>query len=410
METIFQTDDSNFFDIPKPKTIPYELRLPTPPNEELIKRFKEYPMSFFETAFHKLPEFNSSLYGYYMAVLGKNSNVDIIMDDRSMTKQITNKRGETFYFEYYQRGFIPHPDVPTTDLYINNKKQVLKGRRLRSENDKKGYEKQKSLSFAISGSALYPLNTPNRRACNIAFLNCLIFLDFDLTFKDDLVSVFEILKADRYTKMVHRSFSGDGFVVVVEMTEKDTYNNFKLVFRKLAKHFKKEYNLTIDKACSDQGRLRYISYDPDIFIKQNTLVEITQGELNADEKLRKKAIERTAIKIAEFERIQEDNPTQFKSVSDLVDEIISSENKLVDGYENWVQIARSLHDYPIEWDRLNKWRNDQHYHTALNSANEKGSNATIRTFYYYCKQARISITQLVKNDRKTSNDLKYLFS
>jgi hypothetical protein len=410
MDAIFQDKDLNFFDVPKPKITPFELRPLYPKNEQLINSFREYPMSFIESMFYKIPEFNGSLWGYYMAVLGKYPSVHIIVDDRVMTKLITKKNGETYYIEYNQVGYIEQYDVPTTDNFVNNIKQVVEGRRLKKLKDKKGYEKQKSSSFSVSGSAIYRLDTPNRWAENIAFRNHLLFIDIDLDENYDLVAVFKILKADKYTKMVHLSFSGDGFVVVVEMTEKDAYNNFKLVFKKLEKYYKEIYNLTIDPSCSDVGRLRYLSYDLNIFIKQNTLVEITQEEIDADTKQRKRELKRTVAKIAGFERKQKDNITQFRSVSDLVDEIISTENRLVDGYENWVQIARSLHDYPIEWDRLNQWRNDEYYHKALNSANIKGSRATIRSFHFFCEGAGISTAQPIKKDSQISENLKWLFN
>lgn len=410
MSDFYKDEFPLYWEIPTPKITPFQGRLINPTEEQLINQTREYPISFFESMYDKKPKFNGSLWGYYMAILGKSQNVYVIVDDRVMTRPIINKKGETFYIDYYQRAYIEPTDVPATDYFVSNKEKVLKGRKLRSEKDKKGYGKQKSLSFAVSGSAVYPLNTPSRVACNIAYRNQLLFLDFDFDFEDDLVFIFEILKADKYSKMVHRSFSGDGFVVVVEMTEKDACNNFKLVFKKLEKYYKDTYNLAIDTACSDITRLRYISFDPDIFIKQNTLVEITQEELDVDNKQRKQAFERTSRKIAEFERKQKDNPTQFRSVSDLVDEIILTENRLVDGYENWLQIARSLNDYPIEWDRLNQWRNAEKYHNVLNSANEKGSNATVGTFYYYCKEAGISITQRIKEDCRTNKNLKFLFS
>lgn len=407
---IYQNEHFNFFDIPKPKITPFELRPLYQTNEELIKAFKEYPMSFIESMFYKFPEFNGSLWGYYMAVRGITPNVYIIVDDRISTKQITKKSGDTFYIEYHQHGYITQDDVPTTDNHVHNILQVLEGRRLKKLKDIKGYEKQKSSSFSVSGSAIYRLDTPNRCFQNIAYRNHLLFIDFDLDENYDLVAIFEILKADKFTKIAHLSFSGDGFVVVVEMTEKDAYDNFKLVFKKLEKYYKEFYNLTIDPSCSDIGRLRYLSYDPNIYIKQNILVEITQEELDAYIKQSKQEFKRNVALINEFERKQKENVNQFRKVSDLVDEIITTENRLVDGFENWVQIARSLKDYPVEWECLNQWRNDKYYHKALNSANERGSNATTRTFYYYCKKAGISITQPVRKDDQTEKNLKYLFS
>jgi hypothetical protein len=253
-----------FWEIPKPRITPFEQRSLNQTNEELINSFKEYPLSFFGSAFATRPEFNGSLYGYVMGVRGERPTVQVLIEEKQRTKLLKN--GEEIY--YNQKCFITQDDyVPTTENYVNNKIQVLKGRELRASGNRKGYLKEKNLSIAVSGSCIYKLNTPNRQAQNIAHRNQLIFLDIDLDFNQDLDAVFDKLKQDKYTKIVHRSFSGDGFVVIVEMSEIDAKENFKLVFKKLEKYYRETYNLTIDPSCSDIGRLRFLSYDPKIFIK-----------------------------------------------------------------------------------------------------------------------------------------------
>lgn len=387
---------AHYWDIEAPKITPFHQRPPDPTEEEAVNQLRQYPLSFFDNAYAKNPIFNGSLYGYFMAVSGASSSVLVLVDDRPIIKKVT-KKGEAFDIEYYQHGFLTQDNVRTTDNYVNNKEQVLKGRKLRAKKDEKGYKNQKSLSVTVSGSAIYKLNTPNKEAKNISYRNNLIIIDFDFNIEDKkklaekMDEVFEILKADKYTKLVHISFSGDGFAVVVEMSEIDANENFALIFKKLEKYYKETYNLIVDASCSNIGRLRYISYDPNIYVKQNILVEISQEELVAAKQNQKVNLEQKSLKLAEFKRKQQTNPTTLKSVSDLVDLIISSGNRFAEGYDNWLQIARSLHEYPIEWDRLNNWRNEVRYHKSLNKANEIGSNATIGTFYHYCVEAGISI-------------------
>jgi hypothetical protein len=383
----------DFFEIPVPTITPIEKRPMNPTQNELIDQLREYPISFFDNMYSLRPIFNSSLYGYCMGVRGEGSTIMVIKDDRPQTKEINGH-----VITYFEQGYMESEYLPVTDNYLNNVSQVLKGRKLRKENDYKGYKDQKKLSYVVSGSAIYKLTTPNKIADNIAHRNQLIFIDIDLEHEDDLDDVCEKLQKDKYTKIVHRSFSGDGFAVIVEMSKIDAYQNFRLVFKKLEKYYKDTYNLSIDTSCSNIGRLRYLSYDPDIFVKKNMLVEITETELEETRLKEKIKLEQSATKLLEFERKHKTSNHEYKSVADLVDEIISSGNRLVEGYDNWVKIASSLHEYPIEWEQLNNWRNAEEYHISLNNAHKKGIYATIKTFYYFCKEAGISISPYAKKE------------
>lgn len=382
---------ADFLEIPVPKITPIEKRPIDPTQEELIYQLREYPISFFDNKYSLRPIFNSSLYGYYMGVRGDRSTIIVQEDNRPQTKEVNGN-----IITYFEKGYMEPDYLSETDYYLNNKRQVLEGRRLRRANNDKGYKDQKDLSYVVSGSAIYKLTTPNKIADNIEHRNQSLILDLDLEYEDDLDDVFEKLKQDKYTKIVHRSFSGDGFAVIVEMSKIDAYQNFKLVFKKLEEYYKDTYNLSIDQNCSNIGRLRYLSYDPDIFVKNNILVEITETELEETRLKEKIRLEQSATRLVEFEREHKTSNYGSKSVADLVDEIISSGNRLVEGYGDWVKIASALHEYPTEWERLNIWRNAEEYHSSLNSANKSGIYATVSTFYYFCKEAGISISTYVK--------------
>jgi hypothetical protein len=389
--TIEYNDESNdFWNITEPVITPPDQRPLNPTQEELIIQLNQYPQSYFDNAYDTKPVFNGSLCGYYKAVRGESSSVLILVNDRPNLKAVT-KNKEVLYIECFQRAYMTFDDVPITDNYVSNKEQVLKARKFRAEKNKKSYDKQKGLSIAVSGSAIYKENTPNKATHNIAYRNNLMFIDFDFEFADDLEGIFEILKNDKYTKLVHKSFSGDGFAVVVEMSKKDANDNFKLIFKKLERYYKVTYDLKIDVSCSNINRLRYLSYDKDIFVKKNTLIEITQDELDAVEVKKKVYLEQKSLKFAESEQKHKENSTLYKSVSELVEEIISSNNKVVEGYINWFKIKCALHKYPSEWQRLNEYRNSVFYQDRLKTGKEISSTINIATFYYYCKKAGIEI-------------------
>lgn len=85
-----------------------------------------------------------------------------------------------------------------------------------------------------------------------------IIIDFDNL--NDIGQAFELLKIDKYTEYIFKSCSGKGLAVVVNIEPDKHLDSFLF----LEDYYKKQYNFTIDKACKDVSRPRYISYDPDL--------------------------------------------------------------------------------------------------------------------------------------------------
>jgi len=85
-----------------------------------------------------------------------------------------------------------------------------------------------------------------------------IIIDFDKL--NNIQAVEEMLKGDKYTEFMFRSCSGRGIAVVVNIEPSKHLDSFLF----LENYYKNKYNLTIDKACKDISRPRYISHDPNL--------------------------------------------------------------------------------------------------------------------------------------------------
>jgi len=86
-----------------------------------------------------------------------------------------------------------------------------------------------------------------------------IIIDFDKL--NNIKEAEEMLKNDKYTEYMFRSCSGRGLAVVVNIEADKHLDSFLF----LENYYKKQYELTIDKACKDVSRPRYISHDPDLY-------------------------------------------------------------------------------------------------------------------------------------------------
>lgn len=98
---------------------------------------------------------------------------------------------------------------------------------------------------------------------NISEMNGFYLADID----DDIdEAMFDELKNDKYTSIIHRSAGGKGVCIFVKINPK----KFLESFYDLAQYYLDNYNVTIDQACKDEARARFVSYDPHIFENENS--------------------------------------------------------------------------------------------------------------------------------------------
>lgn len=97
----------------------------------------------------------------------------------------------------------------------------------------------------------------------------LICVDIDHLPVDRLLIVKEQLKQWEYTYAVWLSVSGDGLTVLIKIP---TEGEFVGYFYSLEKHFLNEFYVTIDEKCKETNRLRFVSYDEDLYINEDSKV------------------------------------------------------------------------------------------------------------------------------------------
>jgi hypothetical protein len=135
--------------------------------------------------------------------------------------------------------------------------------RVRSAIDTKEKEKLKKALPCVTISGTFS----ERMASGLIKHSGLICIDID---KD--ISHRKEIEEDPYTYACFASASGNGLAVIVKIDPAKHLDSFT----GLEKYYKDRCQITIDKSCKDVSRLRFVSYDPDTYINENSLVfEVT---------------------------------------------------------------------------------------------------------------------------------------
>lgn len=137
--------------------------------------------------------------------------------------------------------------------------------KVRATVDEKERSKLKQQIPALTPSGLFS----ERKESGLISHSNRLAVDFDLkdnaALQEGLQAVKEALCQDKYSEYVALSVSGKGLFVICRIDGSRHAESF--VF--LESYYKETYGLTIDKSCKDVSRLRFISYDPELFHNPN---------------------------------------------------------------------------------------------------------------------------------------------
>ncbi len=222
----------------------------------------------------------------------------------------------------------------------------------------------------------------------------LIAIDFDHV--EDIGDAFNLLINDVYSFAVFRSISGNGLCAFVKIDGRKHLE----AFLGLERYYWQTYNLEADRACKDVSRPRYLSYDPDLFLNE-------QSQPFKDYVKRE-----TKAEIKAFESFKGGDHYQQK-----FERVLSRVNcDITQGYDNWVKLGfaiaseygesgldyfKQLSQYHPDYDG---YKTEKKYRSLLGDRN---SGITIRTFYYLCKLNGIDISdERETKTRQTARKLK----
>lgn len=204
-----------------------------------------------------------------------------------------------------------------------------------------------------------------------------ISVDFD--YIDDPEAFKEQLKYDKYVEAAFVSLRGRGVCVICKVNPE----KHREAHQGLSQYFFETYKKVCDPTSINVSRLRFVSFDPNIYINPNKVERFTKYPKTKPPKRVDKAIYA---------------PDDFKYV---LEQLVSRRINIVEDYHNWLRIGFGLvhqfgaagEDYFHTISQFSaKYNPDQCSRQYKACLKHKGSNeATIAMFYYYCKEAGLEI-------------------
>ena len=289
------------------------------------------------------------------------------------------KTNQTLVSFYKNNKATDKMDI-TLDSYFNMVQSgeyqdfVITSRLLKQQGKTDQYKASKDSAPCITGSAI--MNHGSKTASNVLKLNGLICIDIDENLPENIAKALE---HDKHTYIMHRSFGGDGFVIFVKINP----DRFLDSFNGLAQYYFDNYQVTIDHACKNINRLRYISFDPEAHMNENSL------------KFAPKDVKRfKEPKKVDFIFTQDDFTNILHQITDRNIDLCNEE------YFKYVRIGLAIASkfglgglehfhYICQFgQKYNKERTTRDYNGFCK--NPDGSTK-IGTFYYYCKESGIEI-------------------
>jgi len=263
-------------------------------------------------------------------------------------------------------GFIQHGA---------NQDVVLKARALLQNGDTEGYKKIKNTSKAITGSCVFKSGDAKTDK-NIKAMNGLIVLDIDESIND---ATYQLIKNDQYTHLLHRSFSGKNYCVFIRIDP----DKFDDSFMGLSEYYSNKFEVSIDVACSNRNRLRFLSYDPDIFYNPKSAKFIAKNVKRFK-----------APKDVNYVFHEDDFDFILKQIGDKSIDLCQED------YFRYVRIGMAIASkFGIDGEdkfkyvcqfgsKYDEQRAEKDYKGFVNNSHGK---CTIGTFYFYCKEANIAV-------------------
>lgn len=264
---------------------------------------------------------------------------------------------------------------------------IFRARAEKQKGNIDAYKELKKKAPVVTGSCVFNIGQ-SKDDSNIvdSNMNGLILMDMD----NDQVTpeILELLKSDEFSYIVHSSFGGgDNYVVFVKIDPTRFYDSFE----NLAQYYLDKYGIKVDPSCKNRNRLRFMSYDPDLYYNE-----------------RSKRWKATKPKQKEIKK----HDVEYLFLQDDFDNIISQIKErgidlCQDYYQRWVNIGMSLATHfgiggsnyfdticsmGSKFDPKTNSKDYQGFCDTISQGTARsGAYIGIGTFYHYCKEAGIDI-------------------
>lgn len=274
-------------------------------------------------------------------------------------------------FDTAQKG-VHKAEVPPVEImdFLNDIKYgkwrgQVEAIRKEEDKEKRGLLKKKVASVTMSGVFT------TRKAESLLQHSGFICIDID-GYEDKTA-----LRDDPYTYALFTSIGGHGLAVAVKV-KKDKH---KESFRWIQSYYYKNYGIIVDPAPSSVASLRFVSFDPELYVNEKSKTALTLEE-------KKPPRQKIPVILSDSD------------ISEVLSEIQSKQINLAESYEEYINIAFALAHgfgeagrayFHIVASVSNKYKHndaDRQYTIALKG---KRAGITVGTFYWMAKNGGVTI-------------------
>ena len=207
------------------------------------------------------------------------------------------------------------------------------------------------------------------------------FINIDVDQKDNehnLLNFRETLYTDSFIYAAHTSAGGNGLSLYIRISPDKHYESFLC----LEKYFANKYHIIIDTACKDVCRLRFVSYDPDLYI-------------NTKAKKWTETAKKEEIKELKTEYTHDKDDVDF-----VIEQIKQGSVDIAPSYHDWMRLGFALADkygtngsdiFHICSQYSPKYNYEQCEKQFKNCLDHKGNGISMNFFFYLAKVAGLKI-------------------
>lgn len=271
------------------------------------------------------------------------------------------------------------------NIEIGTYEEIIKNIRKTEDKEKRINLKKSLPAFTVSG-----LFEKTRKKENLKKHSGYICLDLDPFINgvknfDDIEFVKNSLKTSEFTYSVFKSASGKGLAWIVRIES----NHHERAFDGLRQYLFNTLGILCDETCKDISRLRYVSFDPDIFINQKA--KTFKQYVKKETKGKRKTRENEKPPIEDLEKQKE-----------RIESLLKRLNKDITGdYHKWLRIGFAIassfgeegEKYFLQISKFyplyDEYKAKRQYRYCLR--HYEGSRITLGTFFHYVKEAGIEI-------------------
>ena len=237
-----------------------------------------------------------------------------------------------------------------------------------------------------------------------------ICIDFD-TFPEttDLDTARSLIYADPFTYSGFLSCSGNGFAILIRI-EPDASMQ-KKYYDSISEYYKQKYGLETDPAPKNVASLRFVSFDPDLYLNEDSNIYLLDKNVNPEKPVGIGALVEGAINSG-YQKKNEASPGGA-DIDFVMQEVRARGAYLAETYLDWVKLGyafaseygesgwKYFNEISSFYPKYNERDTRKKYEYCLRG---KKNGCTIATFYGMCKDAGIPL--FPPHERKTTTIAK----